>query len=304
MLVDNYMKLPPLNALRAFEVAARAGSFVAASDELGVSSAAVSMQVRNLENYLNKKLFIRSNNRITLTDAGQTIYTGSANALNGIAELTGRVLEGEEKTSLVLSVLPSLGERWLAPRLAEFARSEPGLSLEIRVEDDPVDFARHGINMRITFGSHLYSEFRSVTLFHDEVTPLCSPDFLPQLDHGSDYMLISDECFIHVEWGEEFASNPNWNDWFRATGIDRQLNIGKGIKVAAPSFAIALAANGLGIALGQTMLADVELALGTIVAPTPHSLKMARPYCAIIPHAESGNQRFNRLADWLGSITE
>ncbi len=298
------MKLPPLNALKAFEAAARIGSFVAAAGELGVSAAAVSMQVRNLENYLNKKLFVRSNNRITLTDAGQTMYREAAAALNRIAALTERVLEGDARTPIVLSILPSLGERWLAPKLAGFARSEPGVGMEIRVENDPVDFARHTIDMRIAFGNHLYPAFRSIPLFQDEVTPLCAPDFATLFKQDNTPKNIPNEQLIHVEWGEEFASNPSWNDWFRAVGAIRPSNVGKGIKVAAPSFAIALAANGLGIALGHKLLASAELASGAIVAPSSHSLKLARPYCAIIPHAQSGNQHLNRLTDWLICMTD
>jgi len=295
------MKLPPLNALKAFETAARTGSFVAAAGELGVSSAAVSMQVRNLENYLNKKLFVRSNNRITLTDAGQTMFWETAAALNDIAALTEKVLGANTRTPLVLSVLPSLGERWLASKLADFKRTEPGIGMEIRVEDDPVDFARQAIDMRITFGHHLYPDFRAVPLFHDEVTPLCAPEFAPLFSQDSSLGSVPDEHLIHVEWGEEFASNPSWNDWFRATGAFRQSNIAKGIKVAAPSFAIALAANGSGIALGQRILASGELASGTIVAPSSHSLKLAQPYCAIAAHAQFSNLHLGRLTDWLRS---
>ena len=133
---NNRMKLPPLNSLRAFEAAARTGSFTAAAGELGVTSAAVSMQVRNLENFLGKKLFQRSNNRITLTDAGMVVYHGSATALSGIAAITERLLESEKQAKLVISIVPSLAERWLAPRLADFARTDAGAGMEIRVEND------------------------------------------------------------------------------------------------------------------------------------------------------------------------
>ena len=295
------MKLPPLNAIRAFEAAARAGTFVAAASELGVSAAAVSMQVRNLEVYLNKKLFVRSNNRITLTDAGQTMYPQTAAALNGIAAMTERVLESDVRSLLVISIMPSLAERWLAPRLADFRRTNPGIGVEVRLEDDPVDFARFEIDMRITFGSHLYPAFRSVALFQDDVTPLCAPDFAPLFEEGNPSVHLQDEHLIHVEWGVEFASNPSWNDWFRQAGANRQPKISNGVKVSAPSFAIALAANGLGIALGQTLLAKSELASGTLVAPSPHALTLARPYYAITAHAQSSNHNLNCLIDSLSN---
>jgi len=298
------MKLPPLNAVKAFECAARTGSFVAAATELGVSPAAVSMQVRNLEKYLNKKLFIRSNNQISLSDAGQMMYSETAAALNGISALTQRIVDGDVRAPLVLSVLPSLGERWLAPRLAEFARSVPDVGMEIRLEDDPVDFARHAIKMRVTFGRRLYPSFRSTELFHDEVTPLCAPNFLPLFEDDGVGRRIPEERLIHVDWGEEFVSNPNWNDWFRFRNKTRQTNIRKGINVAAPSLAISLAAQGLGIALSQKLLAGAELASGKLIAPSPRSLSLAQPYCAIVPHAEAGNQHLTRLTDWLSRRTD
>lgn len=298
------MRLPPLNAVKAFECAARTGSFVAAAAELGVSPAAVSMQVRNLEKYLGKKLFIRSNNQISLSDAGQIMYSETAAALNGISALTQRIIDGDAQAPLVLSILPSLGERWLAPKLAEFVRLEPGVGIEIRLEDDPVDFARHSIKMRVTYGRQHYPAFRSTNLFQDEVTPLCAPDFLPLFERGDDGTHIPEERLIHVDWGEEFASNPNWSDWFGFRDIALQINIRKGIQVAAPSLAITLAAQGLGIALGQKSLAAAELTSGKLVAPSSRSLRLAQPYCAIVPHAEADNQHLTRLTDWLSHRTD
>src|SRR5262245_46721540 len=137
--------LPPLNALRAFEAAARAGSYVAAAEELGVSPAAISQQVRNLEEFLDKQLFMRFNNRVLLTDAGQMVFIGASDALQSISSLTEQVMSGQTRSRLVISVITSVAERWLEPRLAAFALRERALRIDIRVEADPVDFARHNI---------------------------------------------------------------------------------------------------------------------------------------------------------------
>ena len=170
--------LPPLNALRAFEAAARSGSYVAAASELGVSSAAVSQQVRNLEVFLGKQLFMRFNNRIVLTDAGQSIFAGATEAFQSLSSLTQQALTGTTRSRLVISVLPSVAHRWLAPRLAMFALKERSFRFELRVEDDPVDFARYDIDLRVCYGTSLYPEFKAVHLRQDEVLPMCSPAYL------------------------------------------------------------------------------------------------------------------------------
>ena len=148
------LSLPPLNALRAFEAAARTGSYVAAAEELGVSPAAVSQQVRNLEDFLGKQLFMRFNNRVLLTDAGQVVFAGASDALQSISALTEQVMSGGTRSRLVISVITSVAERWLEPRLAAFALKEKALRIELRVEGDPVDFARHNIDLRICYGTN------------------------------------------------------------------------------------------------------------------------------------------------------
>ena len=126
-------RLPPLNAVRVFEVAARAGSFTLAANELGVSSAAVSQQIRNLEDWFGKQLFVRNGNRITLTDAGHAIYPQTARALGEIAAIGRRMLEGALRTRLVVSVPFSLAELWLAPRLAVLLDGFPQMAIDVRV---------------------------------------------------------------------------------------------------------------------------------------------------------------------------
>jgi LysR family glycine cleavage system transcriptional activator len=289
------MKLPPLNSIRAYEAAARTGSFTAAASELGVTSAAVSMQVRNLENFLGKKLFVRSNNRITITDAGMAVYHGSATALSGIAAITERLLESEKPANLVISVVASLAERWLTPQLAEFSRIKPGIGVEIRVENQPVDIVQNRIDLRLTYGRHHYPDFRAVKLFTDEVSPMYAPGFSFACASVEDLSQIPDARLIHVDWGENFVSQPSWSDWFGQVGIKRNPEIRKGIKVATSSLAIAMAEKGLGVALGQKALAWAELGSGALVAPFRQTLTLAQPYYAIATYASSTDTNLNKL---------
>ncbi len=165
------MKLPPLNSLKAFEASARCGSFVLAAEELGVTAAAVSMQVRKLEQFFGKTLFTRGHNHIALTDAGMAIYRDSASALNQISTLTAKLLGDRDHRPLCVSVLPALADRWLAPRVASWPTA-----LRIRVEDDPVELVREGIDVRVTYGDHFYPSHHAVVLMQEFVVPVLPPN--------------------------------------------------------------------------------------------------------------------------------
>lgn len=294
------LSLPPLNALRAFEAAARTGSYVAAGKELGVSPAAVSQQVRNLEDFLGKKLFMRFNNRVLLTDAGQVVFAGASDALQSISALTGQVLSGDTKSRLVISVIASVAERWLEPRLAAFAIKERELRIDLRVEADPVDFARHNIDLRICYGTDQYPGMSTIHLVRDEVLPLCSPAYLEQnpdaRTRGMDG--VQDDDLIHTNWGPSFVSHPTWRAWFEKSRIDRPNNR-KGYQVGMSSLALDLARDGVGVALGQRMMASGDLKAGRLVPLSKIALELGHPYCLAYPRSKSRKPELRALIDWL-----
>ncbi|TPK91850.1 LysR substrate-binding domain-containing protein [Mesorhizobium sp. B2-4-17] len=281
-------RLPPLNAIRTFEVAARAGNFTLAASELGVSSAAVSQQIRNLETWFGKQLFVRTGNRITLTDAGHAIYPQTARALGDIAAIGQRMLEGGLRTRLVVSVPYSLAELWLAPRLAALLEAFPHMAIDVRAEDDPVDLTRQGVDLRISYGDYHYPGLRMVRLVHDDVLPVCAPGFWHR--HGNGDRGLSDlheSLFIHTNWGPNYASHPTWADWFAACGGNRSPDPSHGRRVGLSSLAIASARLGLGIALGQRVMAQADLKAGRLIAPSPVSVRLGHPYCAFMPPAKA-----------------
>ncbi|QGZ63430.1 LysR substrate-binding domain-containing protein [Paraburkholderia acidisoli] len=299
-------RLPPLNAVKAFEVAARVGGFAQAAAELGVSAAAVSQQVRNLEEFLGKQLFVRTGNRIALTDAGLAIYPQTARALNDIAAMTVRIVEGALRMRLVVSVPASLAETWLAPKLAELIEIFPQMAIDIRVEDDPVDLARQDIDLRISYGDYHYPGLRAVPLVHDEVLPVCAPEFwYKHGNHEFDLASIHESLFIHTNWGPNYASHPTWRDWFArsssgvtgGTGPDPS----RGRRVALSSLAVASARLGLGVALGQRVMARADLEAGRLIALSPTSLKLGHPYCAFVPDAKADRADIRRLLAILGN---
>lgn len=290
------LKLLPLNALKSFEAAARTGSYVAAAAELNVSPAAVSQQVRNLESFFRRKLFTRLNNRVVLTDAGEAVQAGITPALEDIATLTRRVLAATGRGKLVVSVIPSLAECWFMPAFASFAESS-ALRIELRVENDPVDFAGNEIDLRIFYASTTYPALQLVPLFRDAVLPLVSPQLAPGLTMAS----LSDDMLIHTGWGEDFASHPSWDEWFGRYLPERRVDPAKGHKVGSSQLALDFARRGLGVALGQRALAQDLIDKGELVVLDEGSLPLGHDYCAAYPRGKARKQGLVPLIDCLRS---
>lgn len=254
------MTLPPLTALRAFDSAARLGSFTRAGQELGVTAAAVSLQVRQLEAHFGKALFLRQGNRLTLTDAGRAIQPRVDLAFAELAGLAADLGQGAGPARLVLSCLPSLADRWLVPRLAGFARAD---ELEIRVEEDPVDLA--GSAVRLTYGAYFYPDHRVETLFQDQLVPVAAPG------QGRDRL-------IHTDWGPSHDAAPSWGRWGKAAGVQ----MGEaGLRVGQTTLALAAARAGLGAALVPERLAAADMAAGLVQRLDGPSLPMPWPYVMI-----------------------
>jgi LysR family glycine cleavage system transcriptional activator len=292
------MRLPPLNALRAFVAAARAGGYVAAAAELDVSAAAVSQQVRKLEEFLGKRLFRRYSNRVILTDAGQAIYAGASDAFEAISWLSDNVAAGQTRSRLVISALPSVAQSWLAPRVAQFVLQHRSLRIDLRVEEDPVDFVRHDVDLRICYGANLYPELNILRLHHDEVLPLCSPGYLQQNDIGNGIAGVPDHHLIHTNWGPSFLSHPTWHAWFAKSGIARPEDT-EGYHVSTSSLALDLARDGVGVALGQRMMAADDLAAGRLIPLSRITVALGHPYCLVHPHGKSSKNGLRMMIDWL-----
>ncbi len=271
--------LPPLNALRAFETAARAGSFVQAGAELGVTSAAVSQQVRALEEHLGKQLFLRQGNRITLTDAGRAIYPRIELALADLTAVAADLRDGQGRARLVVSVIPSVAEWWFVPALQGF---DGRAGIEIRVEEDPVDFARDGADLRITYGGHYYPDHQVEILFRDRIVAVAAPGFA--LPEGG-LEAAPDAAFIHTDWGPAYATQPAWAAWFAAKGSSRRPEPKGGLRVGMTGLALAAARAGLGAALTPERVARAELAAGRLVHADAAGLPMSWDYVLVWPKA-------------------
>lgn len=290
-------RLPPLNALRAFEVTARLGSFVRAGAELGVTPAAVSQQVKHLERFIGLQLFSRSGNRLTLTDAGVTLVPQLSSCFAQLATVTQLTKVEGVSHRLTVSAVPSVAHRWLTAVLADFTRDRPEIGVGLRIEDDPVEFERHGIDLRFCYGEHLYPHLERTRLHADRVMPLCAPDFMSgrDIDEGRP----GDRDLIHTDWGPAFASQPTWADWFAARGVDRRPDMRLGHQVGTSAAALEFAAAGMGLVLGQGLLAQADLASGRLIQPFGPALVMPHCYCLVSPTAAQNKPGLRALTQML-----
>jgi LysR family glycine cleavage system transcriptional activator len=277
--------LPPLNALRAFEVAARTGSFVQAGVELGVTAAAVSLQVKALEGYLEKRLFQREGNRIVLTDAGREFYPRLGQALSDIAELAADLRGGHDRKRLVVSVLPSLADLWLIPKLRGF---DGPLALDLRVEEDPVVLPRSGVDLRITYGAHFYPDYRVETLGRDKIIALGAKGLFKGFPD------LPARAFIHTDWGPAYATQPSWQFWARRNGFPAP-DPHHGLRVGMSALALAAARAGLGVALAPERMAREDLATGRLVALPGEPLPMSHEYLLVYANASAGRPALRAL---------
>ena len=293
-------KLPPLNAIRAFEASARHGGFVAAAHELGVTPAAVSLQIRKLEEFYETALFRRLPSGVELTEIGIAIHADCAAALSTLESTADLIAVRETRTRIVVSCINSLAHRWLAARLDRMAASVPDHWIELRAEADPVDFEDGGVDIRITWGEHLYPRHDVRPLFRDRLFPVCTPRFaelagLRREDPGG----LRDEQLIQTWWSPAFQSYPTWSDWFTKAGVPRQPRNGVGPGANMPALAIDLALNELGVALGQKSLVSEELARGRLISPFDTVLEMHDCYALVLPRSVRRKRRVAKVVEAL-----
>ena len=267
----------PLNAMQAFEAAAQSGSFAAAAEDMGVTAAAISHHVRQLEDRFGKQLFFRRANGVELTEAGRALFQRVSGAFAELAEAAAQISTAASRPRAVISVIASVGELWLLPQLAGLA-DRAGIQI---VEDsqDPIDFAAAGVDIRITYGAAAYPNQPKEVLFHDRMLPVAAPAMAAGLTGGAS--AAGDDKLIHTSWGPSYANPQSWASWLEAAGHPRRPDIGKGLVVNRLVVAATAARQGIGVALLPETLAAADLARGTLVAVGPAVAQMPQPYVMI-----------------------
>jgi LysR family glycine cleavage system transcriptional activator len=285
-------RLPPLNALKAFEAAARHESFTRAAEELCVTQGAVSHQVKALEAELGVKLFNRERQRLIITEAGRDYLTVVRDALDRIAVGTERLLQRQNAGVLTVSTSPDFAAKWLVHRLGHFAEAHAGIDLRVSATLHHVDFAREEVDMAVRHGDGNWPGLDPVQLSSEQLFAVCSPKLLSgrrRLDKPADILKFP---LIHLD------SRGDWTKWLRAVGISDATAM-HGPVLNRASMVIDAAINGQGVALARTTLAAWDLINGRLVRPFPQSLRLAKTYWIICPKATASLPKIITFREWL-----
>lgn len=285
-------RLPPLNALRAFEAAARHLSFTRAADELAVTQAAVSHQVKALEEWLGLRLFERENRTIYLTREGQRYLPAVRAALDTLAEATRRLTQGDARGALTVSVLPSFAAKWLLPRLNGFRQSQPEIDVRISSADHLVDFAREDVDLAVRMGNGQWTGVTSIKFLEENLFPVCSPNLL----QGPHPLRRPEDLKFHTLLHDDMRQD--WRTWLLAAGVEG-VDPSRGPGYTDSSLVIQAAVEGQGIALGRSALAASDLAQGRLVKPFEVTLPATFAYYVVFPPAAGEQPKVTAFVDWL-----
>jgi LysR family glycine cleavage system transcriptional activator len=292
--------LPPLNALHTFEVTARHLSFQQASEELGVTSTAISHQIKVLEDYLGTSLFRRHPRPLALTEAGQFLHPLIGKSLDAIVEAIEQ-LRYQASTTLTVSVTTVFAAKWLVPRLCEFQRSHPQIDLRLQTSNDVVDLQRRTVDLAIRYGRGHYPGLAVRTLMSDTFVPVCSPHLL----RGKHLIRNPDDVarysLLHFEWIHFGIDAPNWKNWFSSVGIDT-VDLNHGLRFNEESLAIQAAIAGQGIALCSSVHVADDVALGFLVRPLDVKLDGFK-YSSVYLKNHTKETLILKFTDWLIEMT-
>jgi LysR family glycine cleavage system transcriptional activator len=285
-------RLPPLNALKAFEAAARHEIFTRAAEELCVTQGAVSHQVKALEAELAVKLFNRERQRLIITEAGKDYLTVVRDALDRIAVGTERLLQRQNAGVLTVSTSPDFAAKWLVHRLGHFADAHPGIDLRVSATLHHVDFAREEVDLAVRHGEGSWPGLDTVRLSAEQLFAVCSPKLISgrrRLNKPADILNFP---LLHLD------SRADWTNWLQAAGLDGA-DVMHGPVLNRASMVIDAAINGQGIALARTTLAAWDIINGRLVRPFSESLRLSKTYWIVCPKATATVPKIVTFRDWL-----
>ena len=282
-----------LNTLRAFEATARKNSFTLAAQELCVTQAAVSHQVRQIEEVLGVRLFERAHRRVTLTDAGTRVYGTISNAFRDIDSTLREVrAQGEAKMTLTVQVTPSFGSRWLARRLHWFWAEYPEIDLRIYHALPHEQYDVRHVDLAIKWGHKSWGTLHSEVLFECQLLPVCSPQYL-----RPEHPLHKPEDLLHYALLHE-DSYEDWSAWFRAAEVSQPVPM-RGPIIDDTNTLIEAALNLQGIALGRLPLIREQLQEGLLVSPFDLSIKCEGAYHLVYDEKVSNSEVFKKFRTFL-----
>ncbi|HJS05771.1 MAG TPA: transcriptional regulator GcvA [Variovorax sp.] len=262
-------RLPPLNAIRAFEAAARHMSITLAADELSVTPGAVSRQIKSLEETLGLQLLKRGHRQIALTRQGADYYRAVARAIESLRDATRRLKRRSQRKQLKIRAYTTFAMRWLIPRLSGFHAAHPDVEVLLKASLEPVDFRKEDIDGAIRLGDGNWPGTHSYRLLDNVLAPVASPELLkkgPKLKRPAD---LAHYTLLHT-----IARPDDWAFWLEAAGGAGRLDPRAGMTYESSAMSYAAAIEGQGVAMAQLFLVEKDLEEGRLVMPFGKTLDM------------------------------
>lgn len=290
--------IPPLNPLRTFEVAARHLSFTRAAEELFVTAAAVSHQIKTLEESLGVVLFVRQPKSLELTKAGEAYLPGIQRAFKQMAEATHQLHLRGNPSTLRINVPPTFAVKWLIPRLVRFLKAHPAIDVKVSTSAQSVDFDREGFDLAVRYGRGVYPGLRAELCLPVEVFPVCSPVLLqgePPLRVPAD---LKHHTLLHDDSTYTDVSNPNWAMWLDHAGVEG-VDATRGPSFWPSHLVINAAIDGMGVALAKRNWVDRDIEEGRLVRPFDLSLPVEFSYFLVYPESRAEDQMIATFVAWV-----
>ena len=290
-------RLPPLNALRAFEAAARHLNFSRAADELSVTPGAVSQQIQNLEDYVGAALFKRTPKGLLLTDAAQTALPALREAFDRLAEAASLLTAAVDGRRLTLTAPPSFATKWLVPRLGAFEQAHPLVDVWLSAAIELVDLSAGEVDVAIRYGAGRYPGLEVKRLFSEAVIPVASPELLAAqpLNTPAD---LANHILLHDGSPDFDDSCPDWQMWLAARGV-KGVDGSRGPRFNQSSLVIEAALSGRGVALAKRTLAQDDLDAGRLVAPMGITTDVDFAYFVVYPKAKGRRPQVKAFVAWI-----
>ena len=287
-------RLPPLTALRAFEAAARHMSFAKAAEELNVTPAALSFQIKSLEEHLGRPVFNRLNRAVELTEVGTLLAPGIRNGFDEISRAWSRGRRHADQSILTVTAGPAFTALWLAPRLFSFATEHPEIELRFSASLRLVDFDRDDVDLAIRFGPRPDESLFSRALAEEWATPMMSPELAGRVESPED---LKDIPLLTDEVSESIRPSIGWEAWLKAAGLPPIETHGARFNQA--DHAVSAAVAGTGAIMGRGSLTEAALREGRLTMPFKLSLQTASKYRLVCPHGVETRPHVAAFMDWI-----
>jgi len=290
--------LPPLHAIRAFEAAGRLQSISLAAEQLHVTPAAVSRQIRQLEDFLGVQLFVREHRAVRLSRAGQSYLKSVCAHLDGLRRATQHASTLRPAVDLRLCVPPTFAARWLIPRLAAFHQQHPSVGVQINTNIDWVELDSQGLDAAIRFGDGRWSGLNTLPLVRNVITPVCAPGMVaddhPPLAPG----YLAGKTLLY-----SLTRPDDWHEWMQAARLTPP-RVHR-LEYESSMLAYQAAMSGLGFGIAQRALVAEELANGLLLTPFQTEIDLgARTYYFVWPRHTRSSPEFAMLLDWMRALSE